>query len=70
MLREGEQLIPVGDTEFARDAAFGYRASNLRAWVVEKAGGQVAGCAFLVELGFLNGRQRLPRCEVFSLIKY
>src|ERR1700731_3885621 len=38
--------------------------------LVEKAGGQVAGCAFLVELCFLNGRQRLPRCEVFSLIKY
>jgi adenine phosphoribosyltransferase len=38
--------------------------------LVEKAGGQVAGCAFLVELGFLNGRLRLPRCEVFSLIKY
>jgi adenine phosphoribosyltransferase len=38
--------------------------------LVEKAGGQVAGCAFLVELSFLGGRQRLPRCEVFSLIKY
>lgn len=38
--------------------------------LVEKAGGLVAGCAFLVELSFLNGRQRLPRCEVFSLIKY
>ena len=38
--------------------------------LVEKAGGKVAGCAFLVELTFLNGRERLPPCEVFSLIKY
>lgn len=26
----------VGETEFARDATFGYRSSNLRAWVAEK----------------------------------
>ncbi len=38
--------------------------------LVAKAGGKVAGCAFLVELTFLNGRERLPQCEVFSLIKY
>lgn len=38
---EGEMLIPAGQTEFARDAAFGYRASNLREWVVEKTGGQI-----------------------------
>ena len=38
--------------------------------LIEKAGGKVAGCAFLVELTFLNGRQRLKPHEVFSLIKY
>jgi adenine phosphoribosyltransferase len=38
--------------------------------LVEKAGGQVAGCAFLVELTFLNGREKLRPHEVFSLIKY
>src|SRR6266849_831525 len=27
--------------------------------LIEKAGGQVAGCAFLVELAFLKGRERL-----------
>ncbi len=35
------KLIPVGETEFARDATFGYRSSNLRAWVGEKTGGRV-----------------------------
>ena len=38
--------------------------------LVEKAGGKVAGCAFLVELGFLNGRDKLKPHEVFSLIRY
>jgi len=38
--------------------------------LIEKAGGQVAGCAFLVELAFLSGRQKLQPYEVFSLIKY
>jgi adenine phosphoribosyltransferase len=38
--------------------------------LIEKAGGQVAGCAFLVELGFLNGRDKLKPHEVFSLIRY
>jgi adenine phosphoribosyltransferase len=38
--------------------------------LIEKAGGQVAGCAFLVELTFLQGRERLQPYEVYSLIQY
>jgi adenine phosphoribosyltransferase len=38
--------------------------------LIEKAGGQVAACAFLVELAFLNGREKLRPHEVFSLIQY
>jgi len=38
---EGEWLVPAGETEFARDPAFGYRASNLRQWIEEKTGGRV-----------------------------
>jgi uncharacterized protein YgbK (DUF1537 family) len=38
---QDDRLVPTGQTEFARDAAFGYRASDLRAWVEEKTGGQV-----------------------------
>jgi len=40
-LRQGDKLVPVGDTEFAHDATFGYRASNLIDYVVEKSGGRV-----------------------------
>jgi uncharacterized protein YgbK (DUF1537 family) len=38
---EGEGLIPAGQTEFARDEAFGYQSSNLREWVAEKMDGRV-----------------------------
>jgi adenine phosphoribosyltransferase len=38
--------------------------------LIEKAGGKVAGCAFLVELTFLQGREVLRPHEVFSLIRY
>lgn len=38
--------------------------------LIEKAGGRVVGCAFLVELGFLGGRARLHPHDVFSLIQY
>jgi adenine phosphoribosyltransferase len=38
--------------------------------LIEKAGGSVAGCAFLVELSFLKGREKLNGYEVFSLVRY
>jgi adenine phosphoribosyltransferase len=38
--------------------------------LIEKAGGKVSGCGFLVELSFLKGRERLKPHEVFSLIQY
>ena len=31
---------PVADTEFARDATFGYRTSDLRCWVAQQSGGR------------------------------
>jgi uncharacterized protein YgbK (DUF1537 family) len=37
----GGQLLPVGDTEFAHDATFGYTSSNLRDFVAEKSGGTI-----------------------------
>jgi adenine phosphoribosyltransferase len=36
--------------------------------LVEQAGGVVAGCAFVIELAFLNGRERLRDFEVRSLV--
>ena len=38
-VREGDWLTPAAQTEFARDASFGYRSSDLRNWVAEKSRG-------------------------------
>jgi adenine phosphoribosyltransferase len=38
--------------------------------LVEKMGGRVEAFAFLVELGFLNGREKLSGRKVLSLIRY
>ena len=38
--------------------------------LVERAGGVVAGCAFVIELAFLSGRERLARYDVHSLLTY
>jgi len=38
--------------------------------LVRRLDGEVAACAFIIELTFLKGRQRLGVPEVFSLIRY
>lgn len=38
--------------------------------LIQKAGGEVLACAFLVELLFLQGRDKLKPVEIFSLIQY
>jgi len=40
------------------------------AHMVEQLGGEVVGCAFLIELSFLNGREKLKQYDVVSLIDY
>jgi adenine phosphoribosyltransferase len=37
--------------------------------LIQKAGGIIAGCAFIIELSALNGRHELPY-EIHSLITY
>jgi adenine phosphoribosyltransferase len=38
--------------------------------LVEQLGGEVVGAAFLIELAFLNGREKLAGYDVHSLISY
>ena len=38
--------------------------------LVERAGAEVVGCAFVVELAFLNGRDQLEGYDVRSLVRY
>jgi adenine phosphoribosyltransferase len=38
--------------------------------LVERLGGTVVGCAFVVELGFLDGRESLAGYDVHALVRY
>ncbi len=40
-MQEEDHLIPAAETPFAKDAAFGFRCSNLKEWVEEKSGGKI-----------------------------
>ena len=40
------------------------------AGLVESLGGEVVGCAFIVELTFLGGRERLSKYDLHALIEY
>ena len=44
--------------------------ANALCGLVEQAGGVVAGCAFVIELAFLAGRERLADYDVHSLLVY
>lgn len=39
-LQHEDELIPAGETEFAKDRAFGYASSHLGEWVEEKSNGE------------------------------
>ncbi|MCH8150378.1 MAG: adenine phosphoribosyltransferase [Planctomycetes bacterium] len=38
--------------------------------LVEKLGGEIVGCAFLIELAFLNGRTKLGEYPIHSILTY
>ena len=40
------------------------------AWLVERLGGRVAGYGFVLELDFLNGREKLKNFDIHSLLHY
>jgi adenine phosphoribosyltransferase len=60
----GERVLIVDDVL----ATGGTAAAT--AHLVERIGGKVIGIACLIELGFLNGRDKLEGHDLFSLITY
>ncbi|EWS80454.1 four-carbon acid sugar kinase family protein [Brachybacterium phenoliresistens] len=49
-------LTPAGESEFARDASFGYTASHLPGWVEEKSAGRIrAADVRVLDLALLRG---------------
>ena len=63
-IEPGDKVLVVDDV-----LATGGTASA-KVDLVEQLGGKVVGIAFLIELAFLQGRQKLGNHDVFSLIKY
>lgn len=63
-VRKGQQVLMVDDLL----ATGGTMAACCK--MVESLGGNVAGCAFLIELMFLNGKNALGKYDIFSVIKY
>ena len=63
-IREGERVLLVDDLLATGGTA---RAA---ADLVEKLGGEIVSCAFLIELADLDGRKLLDKYEIFSVITY
>lgn len=63
-IRKGQQVLMVDDLL----ATGGTMAACCK--MVELLGGNIVGCAFLIELAFLNGKKALSKYDVYSLIKY
>jgi adenine phosphoribosyltransferase len=60
----GQSVLIIDDV-----LATGGTASAV-ARLIEDLGGKVAGLGFVIELGFLNGRSKLAKYDVFSLLQY
>lgn len=66
---DGEGLVPVGDTEFARDPAFAFTSSTLQGWVEEKTAGEVSADSVVgisIEDLRLGGSERVE--EILSAL--
>lgn len=63
-IQPGQRVLIVDDVL----ATGGTAAAVTR--LVEQLGGEVAGLAFVIELDFLSGRDKLPGRDIFSLVHY
>lgn len=63
-VQPGERVLIIDDVL----ATGGTAAATIR--LAERLGAEVAGLGFLLELGFLDGRSKLPGREIVSLIEY
>jgi adenine phosphoribosyltransferase len=63
-IRAGQRVLAVDDLL----ATGGTMSATLR--LIEQLGGRVVGVAFLIELAFLHGRDKLKQYPLHSLISY
>ncbi|HLB19401.1 MAG TPA: adenine phosphoribosyltransferase [Gaiellaceae bacterium] len=65
-------MVPHGARVLIHDdvLATGGTVEAIAEQLVEKLGGIVVGCCFIIELRFLNGRERLAKYDLQALIEY
>ena len=77
-LEYGSDTVAIHRDAFSKDSSVlicddllatgGTLAASIK--LVEKLEGHIVGIAILVELTELNGREKIPNYDIFSLIKY
>lgn len=66
-----QDAVSAGERVLVHDDLLATGGTALAACqLVERRGGVVAGVSFLIELNFLNGREKLKKYPVFSLMEY
>ncbi|MGH2784610.1 MAG: adenine phosphoribosyltransferase [Actinomycetota bacterium] len=65
-----DAIVPGDRVAIVDDVLATGGTASATAKLVEQLGGKVQGMAFLIELGFLNGRERLSDYEILSLVTY
>ncbi|RMH07723.1 MAG: adenine phosphoribosyltransferase [Nitrospirae bacterium] len=63
-IERGERVLIIDDLL----ATGGTASATIH--LIRQLGGEIVGCAFLVELLSLGGRQKLDGCPVYSLMEY
>ena len=65
-------MIPSGARVLIHDdvLATGGTVQAIAEQLVERLGGEVVGCCFIIELSFLKGRDKLSNYDLHALIEY
>jgi adenine phosphoribosyltransferase len=63
-ISEGEKVVIIDDL-IATGGTIGATVK-----LVEKLGGDIVECAFLIELPDLKGREQIADCEIFSIMEF
>ena len=63
-INKGDRILLIDDLI----ATGGTAAASCQ--LIEELGGEIAGCAFVLELDFLKGRDKLSQYQIHSLIHY